>query len=196
MLPVAQTKHHIQGRLRLRITTGRRDPALLERIGQSLSAAAGVRRTQVNLTASAIVIEYDPAMYHEFPHALAGFADREGLFHMEPPRDDEFDGGRSVADQALDQVFGHVNRAVQNATGDLVNLKELLPLGVVASALLFVDRAAVAAQWLSWIQFAWSSYWDLHQDEPVQRVGRDVKALRAEVAAVRELLEQSIAPRP
>lgn len=192
MLPTAVTRHHIRGRIRLRIDRGRRDAELLDRIARGVSGVSGVRRIEVNQPAAGIVIEYDPELYEEFPRTLAALAEQEELFQLEPPKDADPDINRSLTDQALDAVFGRVNRTVQQATGDVVTLKELLPLGIAASALFLVDRAAAAAQWLSWIQFAWDTYWDLHQDEPVKKVGEQVHELRKEIAAVRELLEAKL----
>jgi hypothetical protein len=66
-----------------------------------------------------------------------------------------------------------------------------------------VDRGAAAAQWLNWIQFAFDSYIDLHEGEPISELGQKVEAvgtqildrqtastesLRVEVAGLREEL--------
>ncbi len=189
MLATAEIRHHMRGRLRLRFAAGRRDRALLDELRRNLVKAPGVRRIQLNPAAAGIVIEYDPALYPEFAKTLATFAEQENLFCLgEGEQCEPVD--RSLTDRAINDMFGRINDAVENVTGNVINLKELAPFAIGMAALLFVDRAAVASQWLSWIQFAWSSYCDLHQDEPVHEVGQEVRALRADLAAVRQMLEQ------
>ena len=81
-----------------------------------------------------------------------------------------------------------VNRVVQTGTGQAVNLKEIFPFGIILYAVLFVDKAIAASQWLSWLQFAISSYLELHDSEPIAQVGESVEALRAELQTLREEL--------
>ena len=49
-------------------------------------------------------------------------------------------------------------------------------------------RPIAASQWMSWLQFALSTYLEVHQGEPIAEVGYSVKALRAELQELREEL--------
>jgi hypothetical protein len=188
----AEIRHHIRGRIRLRVGARERDPALLESLRKILAAAPGVHSVELNPAAACAVIRYEPSLYDEFPKMLADVGEREKLFRLELSSDGGGVPDRSWSDAALDDVLGRANRTIQKSTANLVSMKEMLPAGIALSALLFVDRAAAAAQWLSWIQFAWSSYFDLHQTEPVQEVSREVRALHNEIAEIRRLLEQRL----
>lgn len=194
MTASAEQKHHIPGRLRLRIHADRRNPGVLKQIRERLLQAPGVLGVDLNPVASSVTVHYDPAMYRHFPRALLDFAAQNDLFTFDLQFAGDAETQPSAADRALDNLFGATNRIVQAGTGNVVSLKELLPLGIAASALIFVSRAAAAAQWLSWLQFAWSSYFELHQDDPVHAVGREVEALRLEIAALRSLLEHRPEP--
>ena len=63
--------HGVAGRLRVRSKRIKRDPALAERVGQSLLEVAGVHTYRVNRYAGSIVIQYDPHLLtHEAVQAL------------------------------------------------------------------------------------------------------------------------------
>lgn len=214
MTASAEQKHHIPGRLRLRIHADRRNPDVLKQIRERLLQAPGVLGVDWNPVASSLTVDYDPALYRHFPGALLDFAAQNDLFTFDLQFAGDAETQPSAADRALDNLFGATNRIIQAGTGNVVSLKELLPLGIAASALIFVSRATAAAQWLSWLQFAWSScihsspipslpswlqfawssYFELHQDDPVHAVGREVEALRLEIAALRSLLEHRPEP--
>jgi len=68
------------------------------------------------------------------------------------------------------------NRSVQEALGNVINLKELFPILVAVYGFLFVDRSAAAAQWLNWLEFAFDTYIDLHDDEPIAELGQKIEA--------------------
>lgn len=193
MLEIAESKHHVPGRMRLYLPSARRNPELLERVRSALGSLAGVHRIEPNLTIGAIIVYYEPSMSGDFPRMLSEFAERENLFWLDPSlAGSNGPNGQSLTDQALDVVAERVNRAVQGATWNAISLKELFPFGIATWALLFVNRAVAAAQWLNWIQFAWSSYFELHQEEPIHEVQQQIASLRGDLAGIRELLEQNL----
>ena len=61
----------------------------------------------------------------------------------------------------------------------MINLKELFPLALGLYGLVFVNRSAAAAQWINWIQVAFDTYIDLHEDEPVAEVAEAIESLGA-----------------
>jgi len=178
MTPTADLLHHVPGRIRLELPFAKSDGAALRRIQQSLASMAGVTQVQSNPTLGTLVVRYDRSLAGVFAGALASYAAEHQLFAL-PCADSETcisDTSRSV-----ETTLGALNRAVQQATGNAINLKELLPLAFGAYALLFVDKAAAASQWLNWIQFAFGSYMDLHEEEPIAELGQKVEEVGAEV---------------
>jgi hypothetical protein len=180
MCDSADLLHHIPGRIRLRIPAAKGNLAKLRGIQQSLSEVAGVQTVEINVRLGTIVIRYDPAQFTRFTAQLAAYATEHGLFAI---------GGQSVgpcisdAQRSLHSFLGTLNRAVQDALGNALNLKELLPLALGFYGLLFVNKSVAAAQWLNWIQFAIDTYMDLHEAEPTAELAQTMEAHFADLMA-------------
>lgn len=206
MTPTADLLHHVPGRVRLRLPFAKGDITTLRRIQQSLASLAGVTQVHSNPTLGTMVVRYDRSLSGIFAGALASYAAEHELFALPCAN---LENCVSETGRSVETTLGALNRAVQQATGNAISMKELLPLGLCAYAVLFVDKAAAAAQWITWIQFAFDSYIDLHEKEPIVELGQkveevgaeiidrqetSVEALRAEMAelraAVRALLER------
>lgn len=180
----ADLLHHIPGRLRLRIRGAKGDSARLRGIQDALANLTGVTHAAANVMLGTIIIHYDPVLFAEFPQVLAAYGREHNLFMM--PCDDTAPC-ISEADRSVNRIFGGLNRTVQGVMGNMINLKELLPLALGAYGLFMVDRSAAAAQWLNWIQVAFGTYVDLHEDEPISEVRQKLDLVGASI------LEQQIA---
>lgn len=180
MCESADLLHHIPGRMRLRIPEAKGNSSKLAALQQSLVDLAGVRKVDANAMLGTIIIQYDPTLFTGFTAQLADYALDRDLFtiggHNAGPC--VSDAGRSVKG-----FLGTLNRTVQDAMGNTMNLKELLPLSLLVYAFLFVDKALAASQWLNWVQFAVDSYMDFHEDEPIQEVAQTMDALFADMMA-------------
>jgi hypothetical protein len=194
MSETADLMHHVPGRLRMRLPLAKKNPSRLRAIQDALAGWAGISRVDANPTLGTVVIYYDPALYADFPRALADYARQHDLFGVGC---DDVMPCISETDRSVNRIFGEMNRKVQEATKNLINLKELLPLAMAGYGFLFVDRAAAAAQWLNWLQFAFDTYLDLHEDEPVEELGQRVEALGARILernhAATEMLRSELA---
>lgn len=188
---IAEQRHHVPGRMRLRLVSGERNRALLDRIREELARAPGVRDVACNPANASFIIRYDPAMYSRFSDALTKFAAERDLMTIQTAGAGEDDNpSESVTDRSLRAVLGGADTVVRTKTRNTISLKELLPFGLAAYSVVAVNPAMAAAQWLSWISFAWNAYFDLHQDEPVHEVGTELRALRSEIGELRALLER------
>ena len=186
----AELVHHIAGRMRIRVSSAKGDAEQLEHIRGSLTKLPGVLGVAINPGIGTLIIHYDPALFSEVIQRITEHASQADLFILRPPDQENDRPHVSQVDRSLDQFFLNANRIVETATGHAINLKELFPFGIILYALLFMDKAVGASQWLSWLQFAISSYLELHESEPIARVGESVEALRAELQALREELRQ------
>jgi hypothetical protein len=189
MTETAELLHHTPGRLRIRIASGKGQPSRLRQIQEALACFSGVRRVDINAMLGTLVVQYDPAFFPGFAGALATHAARLELFKI--PCEDT---GPCVsqADRSIDRILGQMNRTVQQALGNAINLKELLPLALGAYGLLFVDRAVAMSQWLNWLQFAFDIYIDLHEAQPVVEVGRKVDAVGARILEQQECAAEAL----
>lgn len=175
--------HHVPGRMRLRVPAAKGDAARLEQLRSGLALLAGVRQVTANRSIASITIDYDPSLFAEF----AGQLQRRAM-DLDLAIGGAFGANLSPAESAteksIERAADAVNRKLQALTGNAINLKEIFPFSIVLYAVLFVDRAINASQWLNWIQFAFSSYVELHESEPVAKLGVGVETLRAEMAAM------------
>lgn len=184
----ATVVHHVPGRMRLRLAAAKGDPDKLDEFKQSVQKLPDVRGVSISATLGTVIVDYEPSQFADFPQSLITHAEKEGRFTIDDAFIHNFWPDISATERGVERLLGSVSHTVQRATMSTINLKELFPFGLVAYALLFVDRAIASAQWLNWLQFAFSAYVELHQDEPVAAVGHSVEALRGELAATsREL---------
>jgi hypothetical protein len=185
----AEVVHHIAGRMRIRIPMAKREAALMESIRNSIKNFRGVREVSANPSLGTLLIRYDPVLFEEAIPSITEQASKTELFALHSSAEDDDQPPVSQLDRALDRLFGKANRIVEAATGQSVNLKEVFPFGILVYSLFFVDRAIAASQWWSWVQFALSTYLELHEGEPIAQVGDSVKSLRAELQDLREELK-------
>src|SRR5437868_253000 len=189
-MSTASVVHHVPGRMRLRVPA-KGDPNRLLAIGESLRSLPRVSEVRTNATVGSVLIIYNPTGESDFSRALAAHASAHQLFELQQPAPEQSaEQAVSSTDRSLDQWMREANRSVQIITSNAVNLKELFPFSLLAYAIFFVNRATGAAQWLSWLQFAFSSYMELHQSEPVSEVKQSVESLRQEIHAMHLELRQ------
>jgi Heavy metal associated domain 2 len=174
--------------MRVRMPAAKRDAERLEEIRSSIRKLPGVLDVSANPALGTLVIHYDPALFGEVIQRVTEHASKADLFLLRPPDEEDDAPPVSQVERAVDQFFGKANRILEAATGHAVNLKEVFPFGILLYAVLFVDKAIAASQWMSWLQFAISTYLELHEAEPIAQVGDSVEALRAELQALREEL--------
>jgi hypothetical protein len=177
--------HSVPGRMRLRFDSGKKKPRTLEAVRRGLHSLAGVRSISVNPLLGTLVLQYDPGLFAEFPERMRAYATEHRLFSLEGSVKSDLQTKPSATDRSLEQFFQGLNEWLLLATNNKIGLKELFPFGIAAYSFLFVDRAIAASQWLSWIQFALSTYLELHEDQSDPEMTQSIAALRAEIAALR-----------
>jgi hypothetical protein len=185
----AEVVHHIAGRMRVRVPAAKRDAELLQEIRNSVKEVPAVLDVSANAALGTLVIQYDPALFGEMVQRVAEHVSKAALFVLRPADVEPEYQATSELNRAVDRYFSKLNRIVQAATGRAVNLNELFPFGILLYSMLLVDRALAASQWLSWVQFALSTYLELHGREPINQVGESVAALRTEVQGLRAELQ-------
>ena len=184
----AEVLHHIPGRMRIRVPAAKRDSEQLEHIRNAFDKLPVVLDVSANAGLGTLIIHYEPAAFSGAIQRITEHASKADLFLLHPPPEQHDDVPVSNLDRAVDRFFGKVNRIVEAGTGHAVNLKEIFPFAIILYAVVFVDKAIAASQWLSWLQFAFSSYLEMHDGEPIVKIGDSVESVRAELQALREEL--------
>jgi hypothetical protein len=97
----------------------------------------------------------------------------------------------SEADRSIQRAVTGLNRSVQQAFANKINLKEILPLAAGVYGI-FSDKTAPATQWLNWLQFAFNTYISLHEEEPRAEWERKFDALGAQMIERQQLTTEAL----
>ena len=134
--------HAIPGRIRLKVIEVRENPILACELQQRLSSLPGVRKVEVNPRTGSVLILYEAAV----------FASLEALQELAKPLTEIFPGvdvnelqnlmpsanGSGLSPsfaQGIASFFAGLNKNIEAATGNTVDLRILLPLGLFALGL-------------------------------------------------------------
>lgn len=124
MLPAAYISHHIEGRMRVRIPSKRRDQDYFEVVTQRLRECDGIRALRINsLTGSVLIIHGLDV------DAIAAYAERNGLFVLAPVEAVVAPIAQGISDQ-----FRALDERLKAKTSGALDLGGLAFLGLVAAS--------------------------------------------------------------
>lgn len=162
---VARIVHQTPGRLRLRLPRELVNGRGAERLHEALAGLAGVQHVRLTPQASSLLVQYDPARVA--PEALAATLQRAGV-HLAPATAPAPSAAEPTAlGQLIDRLAGQLNERVDRATGHLLDLRTLLPVGLGALALREVLAGRVqAAPWYVLLWWSFDAYLKLRRRAP------------------------------
>lgn len=171
----AKVSHHIKGRMRVKVPAGKRNIAVLNEVSESLCSLPGVRGIQMNAATGSILVEYDHNAHTDFHQTLIGHGTTSGVFALAPPELSEVDQLAANIQREADFLAAHsetarsivdackaVNEGLKRATGNNLDLKVLLPLGLAVWALIEHDPEIATPLWLTLGIFSFNSFVSLH----------------------------------
>lgn len=171
----ARIAHHIPGRLRIVIPAARRNLGLLVRAAGEIEKLTGVQSVDVNPAAGSLVVRY---AREQNDLTLAVRALGEGLQLFELALEEL--GGPSATRHRIDKRGSELgrelltaakvlNRELKIATGGVVDLRLLVPLGTAGLTALNAQRAnGPTPLWLTLLTFAFNSFVALHRGVPLE----------------------------
>jgi hypothetical protein len=175
----ADVTHHIPGRMRIKVPHAKGNHKLLEQIRQSVSAMPGVGAVEVNPVTGSILLHYDTEKHEAFESALGEHGEQQKLFTLTPPQlteadeiaakiqaEAEFLSEHSDVARSLVNFFKYVNESVKRASGNSVDLKVLLPLGLAAYMFTSSEAMMSTPMWVTLSIFSFNSFLALHHDQP------------------------------
>ncbi len=171
MLPNASIVHQIPGRVRIRIPSAKGDYEFLEQARAALSALPHVLDVTCNAWTGSLLIVYSQEFQREFENALAlGNGSATTPFVLQavsnsstaPARETHGKPRRSELSRAVTEVVIALDDAVRESTGNLLDLKTLLPLAVGGAGLMLLGRTKGTPLWLTLLIFGFSSFVTLH----------------------------------
>lgn len=157
-----QVAHQVPGRVRLKVPSVKDNPDLIEQIKQMFHAIPGIEEVTVNETTGSVVLHYDTD-HHD---AFHGHLERHTGGHEKPPTN-EIDALASKIEQEAEYLaehshtarvivdyFKHFDEGIKLATGNVVDLKIVLALGIAGFTIFEVGASAATPVWVTISIFA------------------------------------------
>ncbi len=171
--PRAYISHHIPGRVRVKVPDAKRHPELLEKLRELIVSAPGVETVDCNPLTGSMLIHYSPRADETSPDFLSTGSGSAAPFSLDPPQPTQSGkkvrrrAGRkkehSQAAKAIVEFFGDVDDVIRAATGDMLDLKVLLPLAAGVVGITLLPKSKTTPLWLTLMIFAFSSFLILHE---------------------------------
>lgn len=184
----AHVVHHVPGRMRFKVLSAKGNHHLLRQIRESASRLAGVHRVDVNPITGSVVIEYRAADLSAFVSRMMEFGESSGLLSFVLPEFGEAERAVATIEAGAEFLAKHsemyrsildflkgLNLEVKRATNNAIDLKLLVPLGLAAYSLLFVNTKESSPLWVTLLIFSIHTFVSLHQTVP-QPAGEAVRA--------------------
>src|ERR1700687_3957933 len=142
-----QIAHQVPGRIRMKIPSAKGSPPMREEIQKTFSAIPGIEQVTINPETGSVVLRYDADRHDDFH---AGFTHRFNENHAgqahrnhRPPSNEidalarkieqeaQFLAEHSDAARAVVDFCRHWDREIKVATGNMMDLKMVLCVGLV-----------------------------------------------------------------
>jgi hypothetical protein len=174
-----QIAHQVPGRIRMKVPSAKGDPALLEEIQKTFSAIPGIEDVVVNPETGSIVLRYDADRHADFH---AGFTHRFNEHHGGPPayhrpptneidalatkiqEEADFLAEHSDAAKAVVDFCKHWDREIKTASGNLVDLKMVLCIGLVGFMIFEVGASAATPVWVTLTLFGLNHFIEMQSE--------------------------------
>ncbi len=190
----ARAVHHVRGRIRLKLPhKGNAD--LIREVRDAIAPMQGVESVAINVATGSVVVHYDPSLHDGFHEQLASHGSAEGVFLLESPElsevdelakkieaEAEFLAQHSESARVIVDGFKNLDQAIKRATGNAVDLKVLLPLGLAAYSLFEIGLEASTPLWVTLGIFSFNSFITLHSGPPHAATTQEVIVNTTEAA--------------
>ncbi len=153
--------HQVPGRIRLKMSGAKGDAEQLEQIKLAFGAIPGIEKIDVNPDSGSIVLKYDADRHDEFH---SGFSSRymdQQPAPIRPPageidqlankiqQEAEFLAEHSKTARALVDFCKRVDVEIKSASGNLIDFKMFLVVGLVGVTVLEIGAAAATPVWVT-----------------------------------------------
>ncbi len=157
-----QVAHQVPGRIRLKVPNVKDNPELVEQIKQMFHVIPGIEDVTVNPTTGSVVLCYDTDKHDEFHGHLehhTGGHDRAPTNEIDAlaskiGQEAEFLAEHSHTARVIVDYFKHFDDQIKLATGNVVDLKIVLALGIAGFTIFEVGASAATPVWVTISIFA------------------------------------------
>jgi hypothetical protein len=175
----ARIEHRVRGRIRMKIPHARLNPEILELYRETFASIPGVRSIDTKPDSGSIVIQYDPTREHEFEQHFRQRSNEH--LHMAgaeptPPKDEvdelagkiaaeaEFLAAHSKFARSTVDFCKAIDRELKLSTGNNIDLKIVLALGLAGYTFLEIGGTAATPMWVTLALFSLNHFVELHTD--------------------------------
>jgi hypothetical protein len=200
--PKLRIAHHVPGRIRMKIPSAKGNAQQLEEYKETLSLIPGIQRIEVNPATGSIVLKYDPDRRDDFH---AGFHHHTGHHRQHIPateidslankieQEAEYLARHSHAARAVVDFCKAADRQIKVTTGNTLDFKMLLALGVIGFTIFEVGATAATPVWVTLTLFALHHYIEMHAERREEEEAAQDVERTAEVAEAAEVLVEAAA---
>jgi Heavy metal associated domain 2 len=182
--------HQVPGRIRMKVSGAKGNPEQLDEIKQTFSLIPGIEHVDVNPDTGSVILRYDPDRHDDFH---AGFHHHCNQHHGHAPRrppnneidalaskieeEAEFLAQHSEAARAVVDFCKRADREIKVATGNMLDLKMVLAIGVVGFTVFEVGATAATPVWVTLTLFGLNHFIEMQTEQlEAQAAGVPAKA--------------------
>jgi len=175
----AKIAHHVPGRMRLKVDAAKGNDALLEDIRQTLVAVPGIHDITVNASTGSVTVHYSVDAH---PELYASIEQHQSHFTVHAPPatkidevskliedEAEFLAEHSSTARAIVDFCRDLDCAVKKSTGNAVDLKVLVPLGLAAVTFIEIGATAATPVWVTIGLFSLNHFIELQAHQAAER---------------------------
>jgi hypothetical protein len=169
--------HQVPGRIRMKVSGAKGNPEQLDEIKQTFSLIPGIEQVDVNPDTGSIILRYDPDRHDDFhagfhrhcSHHHAGAAQRPPTNEIDAlankiEQEAEFLAQHSESARAVVDFCKRADREIKVATGNMLDLKMVLAIGVVGFTVLEVGATAATPVWVTLSLFGLNHFIEMQSE--------------------------------
>jgi hypothetical protein len=172
--------HQVPGRIRMKVAGAKGNPEQLEEIRQTFGLIPGIEGVDVNPDTGSIILRYDPDQHDDFH---AGFHHHCNHHHghldgLRRPPTNEIDALASKIEQEAEFLAAHsesaravvdfckrADKEIKVATGNMLDLKMVLAIGVVGFTIFEVGATAATPVWVTLTLFGLNHFIEMQAEQ-------------------------------
>jgi Heavy metal associated domain 2 len=175
-----QIAHQVPGRIRMKVPSAKGNPEQLEEYKATLSLIPGIEQVEVNPETGSIVLKYDPDRHDDFHAGFHHHCNQHhghGAANHRPPTNEidaladkiekeaEFLAEHSEAARAVVDFCKRTDREIKVATGNVLDLKMVLAIGVIGVTVFEVGATAATPVWVTLSLFGLNHFIEMQQEQ-------------------------------
>lgn len=161
--------------MRLTVSTARGNEPFFDELRESVSRLPGVVCVDTSALTGSVLVRYHPDLHSHFHRRLSAHCTAADLVTLEPPVITEVDELAAKVEQEAEFLAAHsqlalavvnavrrLDRTIKIATGNLLDLRVLLPLGLAIWAFVKSGSKLSTPLWVTLGISAFNAFFSLH----------------------------------